>query len=96
MLINNHIGGIFYVLFGSLAFSAILPGRRIFAPILMATTATCILEFIQWFRFPFMEELTRIKIFAYLFGNSFNPADFIYYGMGSVLALLVLWLIREN
>jgi hypothetical protein len=96
LIINNHIGGIFYVLFGSLGFSVLFPRMRMIMPVLMATAATCILEFIQWFRFPVMVELTENKAFAYLFGNSFNPADFVYYGAGAVTALLVLWFIREN
>jgi hypothetical protein len=96
MVINNHIGGILYVVFGSLAFSILFPRMKLLMPVTLATAGTCFLEFVQWFRFPFMVELTRIKFFAYLFGNSYNPADFIYYGMGSVLAILVLWFIREN
>jgi len=96
LVINNHIGGIFYVVFGSLGFSMLFPRFHSVMPVLMATGATCLLEFIQWFRFPFMAELTQNKILAYLFGNSFNPADFIYYGIGAVTALLVLWFIREN
>ena len=96
LIINNHIGGIFYVVFGSLGFSILFPRFSLFMPVLMATSATCFLEFVQWFRFPFMVELTQHKIFAYLFGNSFNPADFIYYGIGAVSALLVLWFIRES
>jgi len=95
-LINNHIGGIFYVMFGSLVFSVFFPKMKMVIPVIVATGATCILEFIQWFRFPVMVELTRIKAFAYLFGNSFNPEDFIFYGIGSALALLLLWTIREN
>lgn len=96
LLINNHIGGIFYVVFGSLGFSILFPRFNLFLPVLMATCSTCFLEFVQWFRFPFMVELTQNKIFAYLFGNSFNPVDFIYYGIGAVTALLVLWFIRES
>ncbi len=96
LIINNHIGGIFYVVFGSLGFSILFPRFSLFLPVLMATSATCFLEFVQWFRFPFMVELTQNKIFAYLFGNSFNPTDFIYYGIGAVSALLVLWFIRES
>jgi hypothetical protein len=96
LIINNHIGGIFYVIFGSLGFSIFFPRINLFLPVLMATSATCFLEFVQWFRFPFMVELTRHKIFAYLFGNFFNPTDFVYYGIGAVLALLVLWFIRES
>jgi hypothetical protein len=96
VLINNHIGGIFYVVFGSLCFSVIFPHLHVILPVLMATGATCFLEFVQWFRFPFMAELTQHKVFAYLFGNSFNPRDFIYYGIGAVTSLLVLWFIRES
>jgi hypothetical protein len=96
LIINNHIGGIFYVVFGSLGFSILFPRINLFLPILMATSATCFLEFVQWFRFPFMLELTKHRVFAYLFGNSFNPTDFVYYGIGAVLALLVLWFIRES
>jgi hypothetical protein len=95
-VINNNIGGVFYVVFGSLAFSILFPRLNLFLPVLMATSATCFLEFVQWFRFPFMLELTKNKIFAYLFGNSFNPADFIYYGIGTVTALLVLWMVRNT
>jgi hypothetical protein len=96
LIINNHIGGIFYVIFGSLCFSLIFPRFNLFLPVLIATGATCFLEFVQWFRLPFMVELTQHKIFAYLFGNSFNPVDFIYYGIGAVLALLVLWMVRNT
>jgi hypothetical protein len=96
LIINNHIGGIFYVIFGSLGFSVLFPHLRLYIPALMAFSATCFLEFVQWFRFPVMLELTKHKFFAYVFGNSFNPADFIYYAIGGVCALLVLWFIRES
>lgn len=96
LIINNNIGGVFYVVFGSLGFSVLFPRFNLFLPVLMATSATCFLEFVQWFRFPFMVELTKNKIFAYVFGNCFNPRDFIYYGIGAVLALLVLWFIKES
>jgi hypothetical protein len=96
LIINNQVGGILYVLFGSLAFSALFPQMKIAFPVLLATGITCLLEFVQWFRIPFMTDLTRIKAFAYLFGTSFNPRDFLYYGAGAVIALLVLWFIRED
>ena len=96
LIINNQVGGILYVLFGSLAFSVLFPQMKIAFPVLLATGITCLLEFVQWFRIPFMTDLTRIKAFAYLFGTSFNPRDFLYYGAGAVIALLVLWFIRED
>jgi hypothetical protein len=96
MMINNHIGGILYVLFGSLLFSVIFPSMKPYKSVLLALTITCLLEFVQWFRFPFMLELTKIKAFAYLLGNSFNPYDFIYYGIGALLGFMVLFLLSHH
>ncbi len=96
LLINNHLGGVFYVLFGSLAFSVLFPKMKMYLPVVLATSITCLLEFVQGFQFSFMMELTRFKLFAYLFGNSYNPADFLYYGAGALIALLVIWFIHED
>jgi hypothetical protein len=95
-IIQYHIGGIFYVLFGSLVISLAFPKVKMFLPVIMATGMTCMLEWIQWFQFPFMTGLTRMKVFAYIFGTSYDTADFIYYGIGAALAFIVLWIIREN
>ena len=94
-LINNHIGGMLYVLFGSLLFSTLFTHMKAYKDVLLAFGITCLLEFIQYFRFPFMVELTKIKAFAYLFGNSFNWYDFGFYGIGAAVGFLVLLLIRE-
>jgi len=96
LIINNHVGGILYVLFGSLAFSALFPRMKMVYPVLFSIGATCLLEFVQWLQIPFMTQLTRIKAFAYLFGTSYNPRDFLYYGAGAIVALLVLWFIHED
>jgi hypothetical protein len=92
-LINNHVGGVLYVLFGSLTFSALFPNLKVYWVVVTAFVITSILEFVQWLRIPFMVELTKIKTFAYLFGNSYNPADFIYYAIGALSGLLLLALI---
>ena len=94
-LINNHIGGVLYVLFGSLLFSAMVPTMKAYKPVLLALGITCLLECIQWMQIPFMVELTRFKTFAYLFGNSFNWGDFIYYFIGAGVGWLVLVGIKE-
>jgi hypothetical protein len=95
-IINNHIGGILYVLFGSLALSVLFPRLKAALPVMIATGATCLLEVIQMLRIPVMTEITRFRAFAYLFGTSFNPKDFLYYGAGALTALLVLWFIPED
>jgi hypothetical protein len=94
-LINNHIGGTLYVLFGTLLISVFFPLMKAHHAVLLAFSITSMLEFIQWLRIPFMVELTRIKTFAYLFGNSFNPVDFLYYALGAVVGWLVLWMVKE-
>lgn len=95
VLINNHIGGVLYVLFGSLLFSVLFPAIKSYKPVLLAFGITCLLEFIQWMQIPFMVELTRITTFAYLFGNSFNWGDFVYYFIGAGVGWLVLVVIKE-
>jgi hypothetical protein len=95
VIINNHIGGVFYVMFGSLAFSILLPRWKQHHQVLLALSLTSLLELVQWLQVPFILELTRYKVFAYIFGNSYNPHDFIYYGVGAVLGMGVLMLVRE-
>jgi len=95
MLINNHVGGTLYVLFGSLLFSALFSRMKHHYVVLLAFSITSLLEFIQWLKIPFMVELTHIRAFAYLFGNSFNPVDFLYYAFGAVLGWGVLWMMKE-
>jgi hypothetical protein len=95
MLINNHVGGTLYVLFGSLLFSVIFPCMKNHYAVLLAFSITSMLEFIQWLKIPFMVELTHVKAFAYLFGNSYNPDDFLYYALGAAVGWGVLWIVKE-
>lgn len=90
LIINNHVGGVMYVLFGSLLFSILFPGIKYYWHTAIAFFLTSVLEFIQYFQFPFMIQITRVKAFAYLFGVSFNPVDFIYYLGGALLSAFVL------
>ena len=96
MIINNHVGGIFYVLFGSLLFSYAFRRMKIWQAVLGAFTLICLLEMLQWLNVPFIMALTENPVLSFLFGNSFNPVDFLYYGMGAVAGFLVLWVLHEN
>ena len=95
-IINANIGGILYVLFGSLLFSALFMRLKPFAAVLLSLGITCLLEFLQYLRLPFMVEITRQKAMAYLFGSSFNPVDFIYYGIGGLVALGLLFMLKHK
>ncbi|MFO7370469.1 MAG: DUF2809 domain-containing protein [Bacteroidales bacterium] len=94
VIIHNKVGGVFYVLFFSLLFSVMFRRWKPWWPVVMALGVTSVLEFIQYFRFPMMVELTRSKVFAYLFGNSFSWGDFTYYFAGGAVALLLLVLLE--
>jgi hypothetical protein len=96
ILINSHIGGILYVLFGSLLLSLVFSNLKAWQSALLALMLTSLLECIQYFRFPFLLELTRSKFFLYLLGNSFNPLDFLYYIVGAAVGFAVLVLINHD
>jgi hypothetical protein len=96
LIVNNHVGGAFYVLFGSLAFSLLFSHMRPVTATLLALGITSILEVIQWFRFPALLDLTKMKVFAYILGNSFNPYDFIYYIIGAGVGFVALMLTSEK
>lgn len=92
--IHDHIGGVLYVMFGSLFVSLFFPRLHMAWSTGIAFAGTCVLECIQWLQLPFMVKLTQYKAMAYLFGTSYNTEDFIYYVIGGLLSLFVLWLIR--
>lgn len=96
MLIHNQVGGVFYVLFGTLLFSLLLPRARYWLPVVLSLGITCLLEVVQWFQLQFMVELTRQKVFAYIFGLSYNPVDFLFYLAGAALSLLLLYTLHAS
>ena len=95
MVINNQVGGVFYVLFGSLLFSYIFRRMKIWHAVSLALGIICMLEVLQSFQFQFITFLSQNTVLAFLFGNSFNPADFMYYGFGAVAGLLTLWILKD-
>jgi hypothetical protein len=96
LLINNHIVGVFYVLFGSLFISNIFPTMKFWKAVLGSLTFVSFLEVIQLYRLPFMVDLTHRSLFSFLFGTTFDPGDFIFYGIGAVIGLLCLWLLDSS
>ena len=95
-IINSHIGGVFYVLFGAILLSVVFSRLKLWQATVFAFSLTSVLEIIQYFRFPFLLELTKSKFFLYLLGNSFNWYDFIYYAIGGVVGFAVLMLLGHK
>ncbi len=96
LLINNHVVGVFYVLFGSLFISTVFQRMKFWKAVIFSFTLISILEVVQLFRLPYMIDLTQRSFFSFLFGTTFDPGDFIFYGIGAVLGLLFLWLLDSS
>lgn len=96
LLINNHVVGVFYVLFGSLFIANIFPSLKFWKSVTCSFIFVSLLEVIQLYRLPFMVDLTRRSLFSFLFGTTFDPGDFIFYGIGAALGLLCLWLLDSS
>jgi hypothetical protein len=96
LIINNHIVGIFYVLFGSLAVSMFFIRLQPWKAVALAFSFVCLLETIQYFRFHVMHVLTQHSFFRFLFGTTFDWKDFVFYGLGAVLGMLSLSLIQAG
>jgi hypothetical protein len=96
MIINNHVGGMFYVMFMSIAFSYLFRKMRCWHAVLSGLGIISVLEILQWFGFPFIISLTQNQVLGYLLGNSYNPVDFVFYGLGAGMSWFVLWLLQDS
>ena len=52
--------------------------------------ATCILETLQLWKPPWLEAVRHTLVGGVLLGTTFDAADFLYYGLGSLLGCLIL------
>ena len=95
-IINDHVGGMLYVFFLSLFISLFFNRLKAYWTVLAAFLFTCFLEFVQYIEIPFLIRFADHKIFAYLFGMSFNKTDFYYYAGGAIIALVVLLLLDNT
>jgi hypothetical protein len=88
--INNSLGGALYEIFWCLVFYFLFPKSKPFILAIVVLISTCLLEFLQLWHPPFLEEIRRNFIGRTILGNSFNWMDFPYYFAGSLLGFFVL------
>jgi hypothetical protein len=84
-LVQNYAGALCYEVFWIFAAKAILPRApmpRIAAGVFLATS---VLELLQLSRHPWLEWVRAFFLGRVLIGTSFDPWDFLYYGIGTVL-----------
>lgn len=84
---EGYGGAICYEIFWVLAWKAALPHLRIRDVAAGVFAATCLLEFLQLSRHPWLEWLRSFYLGRVFFGAVFDPLDFLYYALGSAAAV---------
>ena len=84
--VHDSLGGVFYVIFWCLLVVLVWPrvtAARIAAAVLIVT---CILEFMQLWHAPLLEQARSHFIGRTILGSYFDWSDFPYYFAGSAIA----------
>jgi hypothetical protein len=89
--VNNSLGGLLYVVFWCLMVFLFFPRAKVWKIAAAVFIITCLLECLQLYNTRFLDYLRSFFIGQAILGNSFNPADFIYYAAGSITGYL--WII---
>jgi hypothetical protein len=95
-VIHNHLGGVIYVIFWILLFSFIFPTYSPCKLTLWVFLVTCGIESTQLINTSTLELLRKNFFFRALFGNTFNPFDFICYLVGALLGLFTIFFIDKT
>lgn len=89
--INNSLGGVFYVMFFCCVLYLIKPTLNKYKIALIVYIATCLVELSQLSHFYMLDEARRTFVGRTLLGNTFVYEDFIWYTVGALLSLPVVW-----
>jgi hypothetical protein len=88
---HNYAGGILYEVFWIVLFGALFPGSKLWLIAGSVFVVTCGLEVLQLWRPPFLQAIRSNFLGKALLGNGFDPSDFAYYVIGSVIGWVVCW-----
>lgn len=83
--IHNYAGGVIYEVFWIILFGAVFDRVRAWRIALWVFLATCALETLQLYHPPFLETIRSSFVGRGLIGQGFDPYDFPYYVIGSVI-----------
>jgi hypothetical protein len=84
---NRYGGAVLYEVFWILMLRLVTPRLSPFRCGAVVFAVTCVLEFMQLWHPPILEETRRTVIGAALIGTTFDPWDFAYYAAGSGLGV---------
>jgi hypothetical protein len=89
-LVNNHLGGILFVVFFIFLASLVFPKVRPLKISLIVFAVTCLLELTQMIQIDFLNRMREYFVVHALIGSSFNKMDLLYYLIGGGIGCL--WL----
>jgi hypothetical protein len=95
--VNNSVAAIAYVVFWSLCWFFVAPHRRAIIPIVLGVfAATCVVELLQLWKTPWLDEVRRTFVGRTVLGTTFVWSDFLYYLVGAAVAAIWLRLLLPS
>ena len=95
-IVNNHLGGVIYVVFFIFLASLVFPQTRAIKITLIVFIVTCALELTQLIQTDFLNRLREYFVVHALIGSSFNLMDMPFYAVGGGIGwwgfFVVLWI----
>jgi hypothetical protein len=88
--VNHYLGGVFYVIFWCLLVTVIWPNLNPLKIVISVLLASSMVECLQLWNPPYLAAIRRSIPGQILLGSSFDPADFVYYLIGSGISLILL------
>ena len=94
---NNSVAAIFYEVFWCLFVYLFLKGRRAISQIPVGVfIITCILEFLQLWHPPLLQQMRSTLVGRLILGTTFSWWDFFYYTVGCILGWFWLKQLDKN
>ena len=88
--VNHYLGGVFYVIFWCLLVTVKWPNLNPLKIVISVLLASSIVECLQFWNPPLLAAIRRSIPGQILLGTTFDPADFVYYLLGSGISLILL------
>jgi hypothetical protein len=95
-LVNNHLGGVLYVVFFIFLASLVFPKVRPLKISLIVFAVTCLLELTQMIQTTFLNQMREYFVVHALIGSSFNKMDLLYYLIGGGIGYIGLKAIENK
>ena len=94
--VNYSLGGVIYVIFWSLFVSLFYRKPQVWQPALWVLLVTCILETLQLWHPQWLEAVRKTFPGRAMLGTSFSWLDFVHYGFGFIISVVLLYGFREK